>query len=556
MGMAMGMATGMEMKTELSLATWTSAAALLLLSQSAVAQQQTLPGAIPTSPTGVTSSSAAGATQLPPADNTTKEEPGVPQRAWIISPRVALTETLTDNANLNGLTKQEDIITELVPGIRIEAKTERLKGYFDYALHEQYYERSNFSRNQNSLNTFGTLEAIDHLLFLDFSGVIAQQTISAFGTQSPSNTTINSNSTETATYRLSPYLRGQLAGTVDYYLRYNTSITRANSSSVSDIDLKQWAGQLKGSTVFKNLQWTLDGNQQTADYSLGRNTDADSLRAMLTYSVLPDFRLSGSFGRETNNYASLDQESTTTHGYGFDWTPTERTQFSVFKEKRFFGNAQNINISHRFPQSSIQYTDTRDVSFLPNQFVSTGLGNIYNLYFEQFASLIPDPTARANFVNALLAQYGINPNTQVTSDFLASQVTVQHRQQLALAMTGVRNTITLLFNRTESQSVLGSNTPSDNLSQATSIRQQGVNLNIAHRLTELSTLNLLGSRQESTGNSASTNLKTTIDLYQVNVSTKLSAKTTGSLSVRHTKFDSTINPYTENALLGTVSYIY
>jgi uncharacterized protein (PEP-CTERM system associated) len=91
------------------------------------------------------------------------------------------------------------------------------------------------------------------------------------------------------------------------------------------------------------------------------------------------------------------------------------------------------------------------------------------------------------------------------------------------------------------------------------VKQQGASVNFAHRLSEISNLNALASRQESKGSSSVTgngNLKTITTTYLVNASTKLGAKTTGSLSARRTEFDSTTNPYTENALLGTVSFVY
>ena len=488
-------------------------------------------------------------------------------RAWSVKPRISLTETFTDNANINrsASNTQNELITELAPGIRIEARTERLNAYLDYSLRGQFYAReSDNNRSQNSLNTFGTLEAVENWLFLDFSGVIAQQTISALGTQSTSNTAINNNSTETATYRLSPYIRGQLAGTTEYLLRYNLSTTRSDAGNVSDTDLSQWIGLLRGSTPFKNLQWTIDGNQQTTEYSRGRKTDAEIIRAILTYSISPQFRVKVSGGQESNNYVSVGQETTTTQGYGFDWNPTERTKFSAFKEKRFFGNAHNVNFSHRFPMSNIQFSDIRDVSVLPNQFSNVGIGSVYDLYYQQCyqqltASFPSDPgqlaLAADACANTLLSQTGIPANAQVTSGFTTSRATIRRNQQLSYAVFGVRNSITFLANRTESQSVLASQSSIDAISQNTTIKQQGFGINLSHRLSEISNLNLLGSRQESTGTGANT-LKTTTTLYQINLSTKLGSKTTGSLSARRSEFDSSTNPYTENALIGTVSFIY
>lgn len=531
------------MKTEFPISQALSGALLLCLNATVFAQQD-----------------SGGSTSAPEAE----EVSAIEERGWVIKPRVTLTETLTDNVNIgrtsNG--KQSDLITELAPGIHIEARTARLKGYFDYSLLGQFYAQTDYSRTQNALNTFATLEAVDNWLFVDFSGLIAQQAVSAFGTQSTGSGTINSNSTETATYRLSPYIRGQLGGIVDYLLRYNLSTTQSSSAGAFDSDFSQWVGQLKGGTPFQNLKWTIDGNQQTTEYSSGLKTEADMLRGLFTYSVLPQFRVTVSAGRESNNYASLDQESANTHGYGFDWNPTERTQVSAFKEKRFFGDGHNVRFSHRFPMSSISYTDTRDVSVLPNQFATVGLGTVFDLFSPQFSQICaqqlggnPSQSQIDTCVTSLFSLLGVQPNTQVTSGFLTSRATVQRSQQLALALFGARNSITLLVSKNENQSVRAASGLNDDFSQNNVVRQQGLSLNFSHRLSELSNLNLITSRQESKGSGAST-IKTTLTTYQVGVSTKLGAKTTGSLSARRSEFESTANPYTENALIGMVSFIY
>ncbi|WP_265941724.1 TIGR03016 family PEP-CTERM system-associated outer membrane protein [Dechloromonas sp. A34] len=549
------------MKTKAPLLRPVSGALLFCLSPLALAQQN-LPGAVPNTTSPMSSASSSQSTF---SEQNTDDQASTFQRTWTIKPRVTLTETLTDNVSINRSAqgKQSDLITELAPGIRIESRTARLKSYFDYALRGQFYTQTDYSRTQNSLNTFGTLEAVDNWLYLDFSGIIAQQAISAFGTQSSGSGAINNNSTETASYRLSPNIRGQLGGMVDYSLRYNRSTTRSDVANLSNVDLSQWIGQLRGSTPFQNLRWTIDGNQQTTEYSSGRKTEADTLRAIGTYTVLPQFRVSLSAGRESNNYASLEQESHNTHGYGFDWTPTERTRFSAFKENRFFGDGHNISFSHRFPRSSIRFTDTRDVSVLPNQFSSVGTGTVYDQWFqllentEPFASMPPDAKeiAVAKAVELVLAKLQLNPNQQTTSNFLTSRATVQRRQQLALVLTGVRNTITFLINRNENQSILAAAALNDDFAQNNVIQQRGFSLNVSHQLSELSSLSFLASRQESTGSGATT-VKATMTMLQVRLSTKLGVKTTGSLSARRSEFDNATNPYTENALVGTLSYIY
>lgn len=484
-------------------------------------------------------------------------------RAIIIKPKIKLTETWSDNVSIarsnNG--KESGFITELAPGVTINAKTARLKARLDYSLIGQFYSTpSGYSRTQNSLNSFGTLEAVEQWLFVDFSGVVTQQAKSAFGAQSPSTANLNSNLTETATYRLSPYIRGQFAGLVEYSLRYNRSTTQASAATVSDIELSEWTGQLRGSTPFQSLRWSLDASQQTADYSLGRKTDAERLSATGTYLVAPQFSVSVSGGRESNNYASASSESHTTHGFGFDWTPTERTKISAFKDRRFFGDGHRFNLTHRFSRSSITYSDTKDVYVLPSQFsVGLGLSNLELAY--QTCTLLyslhyPDPQELEQFCNAWAASYlsqnGQQPNEQATASFLFSRATLQRRQQLAFGIQGVRNTVTVMFNRNEMQSLFASSTLPDDFSSTTGIRQRGLSVNLSHRLTGLTNLNVLASRQESVSIGGSA-LNITTTIYQASLTSPLGHKTTGSLSIRHTESDSTINQYTENALIGTVS---
>ena len=467
-----------------------------------------------------------------------------------------MTMTATDNGRVGGNAgKESELITELAPGIRVDTRTVRLRAYLDYSLRGQHYLNESSSRTQNSLNAFGTLEAIDDWLFVDVSGNISQQSISAFGAQSADNLR-NSNSTETATYRLSPHIRGKLGNTVDYQLRYAASTTRADASTASDVNVDQWVGRLGGSTPFRDLRWSIDANRQSTDFSNGRQTDADLLRAMATYSITPQFRISASGGWERNNYASLNQASHATHGYGFDWNPSPRTQISAFKESRAFGDGHRFSFNHRFRMSTIRYTDNRDVSVVPNQFATTGMGTIYDLYFEQFANLIPDPIARSAFVHSLLAQSGLNPNQQVVSGFLSSQASVQRQQQLAYILHGARNTLTLQINRSESSSLLAAAAVEDDFSRSSNIRQTGFSVNFSHRLSPLTSANASVSRQQSTGQAISGNLKTTTSYYVISASTKLGAKTTGSLSFRHSDFDNADNPYTENALVGTITYTY
>lgn len=476
-------------------------------------------------------------------------------RAWNIVPSVTVQETFTDNVAPGQGTKTGDQITEISPGIRLDGNTARLKMHLDYHLSELLYAQgTRGSQTQHSLNSFGTLEAVEKLLFVDVNGGISRQNISAFGVQSPSYYSDNNNSTETKFFRISPYLRGKAGSSADYEARYSRSFLRAKSSAGSDSDIQELQGRIQGDSPLTFLGWSADASRQKFDYSLGRRNESDRLRGQLIFRVDPQLRFSASLGRENNDFLSLSKQSWNTSGYGADWNPTERTQLSAFREKRFFGHGHNFSARHRLPRSAISYVDSRDISALPNQVGTVGLGNIFDLLFSQMTSSIPDRAARTAFVNNLLQQNGIAPNAQVNAGFLSSQVTVMRRQELSYALLGVRNTLTLAVNRTRNDSLGTLLVATDDFSNVSAITQQGFSASWSHQLSALSSLSVTGARSRSTGASTTStvNPESTQKSLSAGITTKLGAKTNGALTARRTETSGT-SPYTENAVVGSIS---
>jgi uncharacterized protein (PEP-CTERM system associated) len=555
----MPMDTGTGMKTN---ANWLAATTGVLCYCFAGSAMSQAPGSVITPVAASSGQNVPGAATVPilgTQSESASDEPTT-ARAWAIVPRIGLTGTLSDNINLATTDKQSGLISQLSPGIRIDGRTARLKMFLDYQLDAIAYSTgNNSSQVQNFLKTFGTLEAIDNWLFLDFGGEIRQQVINQFGQQSSSAIYNTGNTTETSTFFLSPFIKGQLGGSADYFLRYNSSVTNSKDSTLSDVTLSQWLGQINGNTRFQNLNWAIDGRQQDTDYSQGRNYNDSRIRALLSYRLFPEFRLSGSGGYESNNYQSLDNEGNSTYGAGFNWTPTERTQASGFWEHRFFGTGHNVLLSHRFPLSSIRYTDTRDVALIPTDFTTSGLGTVYDQYFQIFASLIPDPVNRDAYVRNLLTQAGVSPDAQAVNNYLANRPQVQRNQQLSLVLFGSRNAITFIASRRDSQPLtLAPNGLEGIASEADRVTQQGYALGFSHRLTPLTGLNVLASRQKN--KSGLTNeIDTTLTTYQIGVSTRLGARTVGALNARHQDFsgsDLTTTPYKENALIASVTMVF
>lgn len=472
-------------------------------------------------------------------------------RAVTIVPRIAITETLTDNVRLASTGRQAEQITEISPGIRISREVGRLRGYFDYSLSEVVYAQSSSpSQSQNALNTFGTLEAVDNWAFLDFNGSISQQAISAFGTQSIDNTSINANRTEVSSYRLSPYLRGRLGNLANYEARYSRAVTSSDAAAQSGVTTVDGAVRINSDSTFRNVGWSVDGNRQRVDYSAGRPTEADRLNLRLSYSVTPQLNVFANGGREANNYTSFEKQSYGTSGFGVNWSPSETTAISAQQDHRSFGDSHSLSFENRTARTAWRFSDSKDVSATPSQTGLASLGSIYDLLYLQFASLEPNPTARARLVNAYLQANGISPNAIVLTSFLTSAVSLQRRQDLSLALLGVRDTVTFIATRSEGNRLDTVSRGVDDFSNSSLVRQRGFIVNYAHRLTPDYSLGVLASQQKTSGDSSQQDI--TLHSFNINVTGRVGRKATASVAVRRVVSSGGTSSYTETAVIGSL----
>lgn len=377
-----------------------------------------------------------------------------PRQAWTITPSISVRETYTDNALPGQRNTKSDFITEIAPGIHIQGETARLKVFADYRLSEiMYASGSRGDRTLNSLNSFGTFEAVDNLLYVDFGGLVSQQDISAFATQTSSNVLSNSNRVEATNFRASPYLKGRIGTFANYELRYNYSSSDYQGSSFPGNDSSEWSGMVRGDTPFTRLGWMINASDRTIEYQGGRKSNSDSTRLMLTYQVDPQVKVSVTAGSESNDYSSLNAKRYSTSGFGADWSFDERTTLSVFRESRFFGYGHTINFLHRTPLSAIQYVDTKNVSVLPNSQTTVGLGTWYDLLYAATASdplfVGASPQQRSAAVLALMNMLNLPQNAQVTGGFLSQQASVARQRTLSYAILGIRNSVTFMVSRSE-----------------------------------------------------------------------------------------------------------
>lgn len=474
----------------------------------------------------------------------------LPKRGWHVTPSVSLDRTYTDNVLLqpNG---SSDVITRLIPRMRIDGQSARAKGSLDFRLQQiSYANTEGRDRTQRYVNGKGTIELVDQWMFLDLSSNVTRMPVSAFAPTSTGTDSINPNVVETRNYRVSPYVRGHVGNFADYLVRMDNTRISSSASAMRSISVQGMQFDLSGKTSLAHLGWRLNADTQQTTMANGTRNDNNSMRGTLTYTVVPQLKLSLIGGEETQNFSSFNKRTSSIDGAGFEWSPTERTSLGYTRENRYFGAGHTFNLTHRTPRTAWRVSDRRDVQVRPPQVTSYSTGTYYDLFYDMYESTIPDPADRARFVETLMQQLQIPLDAQVIGGALTSRASINRAQEVSFTLSGVRNTVTVSAQRTNRTSLSSGVDIVDDFTQSTSFQQQGLNFNWSHRLTPTSSLALMVSntRSQSSSNAA---LQLRREMVSLMLNGRLGAYTNGSIGLRRT--DSAGNyQYIENAVIGSL----
>ncbi len=481
------------------------------------------------------------------------EAAGPKPSVWL-EPRVSAGVTLSSNGNLSATNPRSEQLIEVSPGVRLVMNGPRVKGFLDYALRGLYYAQGTSGDNlRHALNASGTLNAWDNRAFIDVAGVIDDQAVSAFG---PSASAFgDTNRSQTASLRVSPYLKGSLAGAADYELRYNLETRNTRTDTRSDVTVQALSLALGSHPQGQTLGWSFNASSQDVSYSLGRDTRADSLRAGLVVAITPQLRSTVYAGVESNDILTPASQSYNTTGVDLEWRPSARTRVFVGLEDRYFGSAHNIALEHRTARTVWRLTDTRGVNDSPLQAAQASLGSIYTLLDNLYASTVPDPVERAKRINAELLSLGLPADAQIFQSFLSSSATVERSQALSLALVGQRTVVTFALSRNRSQRLQTLLSLGDDFDTNSRIDQQGWGINLAHRLTPLSSLSAALDRQISEGSGTGLTQTNRSTSFTLGFTTRLAPRTSGSLQLRRTQYDnSAVNAFGETAISGLLTH--
>ena len=491
--------------------------------------------------------------------------PTVGAAEWRFTPTFSATETYSDNVGLAVRGKeQSDFITQAAPGFSITANSPRLKLNANYALQgTTYLHNSSNSAFSNQLNATLKAEMIRNLFFLDATGSIGQQSISAFGPQSTGNININGNRTDVRSYSISPYLRHSFGSKAFSEVRYTHESVNSGSDLLSVSNTDRLNFSLSSGESSPKISWGLQGSAQKSHYSGQTNgqptVEQDSINANVRYFLTPHFSLTALAGYESDSYVAIGDRPTSGAHYtaGFVWKPTSRTDITATAGHRFFGRTYSLQANHRARNAVFRLSYAEDITTSQQQFTAPSTIGTAAFLDQLYAAQIPDPVARQQVVNALILQTGLASSLANPVNSLTNTYFLQKNLQGSVALNGVRNTIVLSVFDTrrtaqsaQAASGLSSNSPFSALNDSN--KQLGGaavwNTRLSSSMNALADVNLTRTTSLATGR---------VDNYKtlrLSISQQFQNKLTGTIALRHSQQSSEVlgGDIRENAITASV----
>jgi uncharacterized protein (PEP-CTERM system associated) len=472
-------------------------------------------------------------------------------REFYLVPTLSSTMTLTDNVNLSATDRQAGLNLSVTPGIQIGGQTGRVRGFLDYDLTLFLSSSDQESiRFRNSLRARVNAEAVSNWLFIDAGASITQEFINPFGTLSPNSNLNNSNLTQVTTLDFAPYIKGQLGGQVNYLGRAFYRFTDSGTSQASNSTLFGGLLSLDSTTRWSRLSWGLDFSYREVQFT-DRRDEFDQFNVLsLHYAITPFLKATLRGNVETSNLVSLNSETTSGWGGGLLWNPSPRTTLFLEYDQRIFGSSHLYFLNYRTPRTVWSISSRQSLS-TGQSVAGREQGSAYDLVFAQFATVEPDPVARAQLVANFLRATGIDPNATLGTGYLPSQVTLQLRNEASAAWLGQRSNLIFNIYETQAESLQPALlNPDDILSGGNVVKWRGFSASWSHRLTPRSALTLNYDQRQTTESIGTQ--QTDFWIGRLIWSYQLAERANLSVTARHA-VQSGDSPYQENALLANLS---
>ena len=422
------------------------------------------------------------------------------------------------------------------------------------------YARTGDDNNQvlPEIDLLGRLEVVDRFFFVEAAANVHTLFFSPAGARSSGLETDLFNRYTSQSYSVSPYIQGETGNRLRYLLRDDNLWTDLGDAPGNQRNI--YTNLLRGSIDRDPipLGWGFDVSRN--EYRFEEPGGAQILalaRARASWQPSATLRLQVSAGYERNEFP-LTTTDGAIYGVGVFWQPTERTKLDAAWEHRFFGSSYRFLFEHRTPRTSWNVQASRNITSYPEQLANLPAGGfVPGILNALYASRIPDPTARAEFIDAFMQEHGLTLFLTDPVAIFAQQVYLQESASASVGLLGARNSVLfgLYYLKTEPITAAGEGIP-PLISSINDSKQIGARASWAYQLAPLTSLTLTGVASRSDSNPP---LAVKSDHYsvQLNLQRTISPRTFAHFGARYQSFKSDFDRgYDEAAVFVGASHTF
>lgn len=375
---------------------------------------------------------------------------GVVEGGWVITPSINVTETWTDDVNLDSSIPQSDFVTTTTLGLNTLRDGPRFDLNLNYALTHLFYpglEGADQDEFRHNLQGDSQTEIIEDLFFFDAAAGINQQFVDRRGAFSTVDVARSDNRATVSILTANPYLLNRVDGnfaTLRTGYTYNY-VNTTNNITFDGINLggntsefHEAAMNLDSGTRFTRLIWGWQALYRFQKLDQVQNLNVYETSFNADYQINRFLAAIGRVGwQKRDGDGEFNQFEGIIWSVGGRLTPGPRTVVQVTYGKEFFGNVWDASASYQITPNML-FTATYNEqyqTFAQNALDNTGNGGVID---DQF--LITQEFAR-------FRQY----NASLTGTRGRSTITINMGRQETMSGSAIttydRNTVGIVWDR-------------------------------------------------------------------------------------------------------------
>jgi uncharacterized protein (PEP-CTERM system associated) len=321
---------------------------------------------------------------------------------WLFVPSLRWGERYSDNINLAPAPQaQNELVSEIAPGIGIAASSRRLNLRLDYTLEKRVYRRLPGTLTRNML---GKADAIllDDWFYADAHASLSRQNVSPFGAQLADPASTGGNTSVVKTSGVAPSIRHRFPGLVSIDAQYDVERVSTNND-VYGTRSANAVLRLSGVRGAGNWSWDAYTSRRREDDPALPAVHLESSAATLRYAVTPRLAVALSTGYDSNDYPAI---AGAPQGHSWNsalsWDPSARTSMMISAGHRFYGRSYGLDLNHRARRSVWRLWYGEEITSTRLPYATLSQNDAESTLDQLWRVAIPDPAARRQQIEQFL----------------------------------------------------------------------------------------------------------------------------------------------------------